>query len=370
MLMEALDTPAVVIDRDRLEANIAGMAAFCRDTGVSLRPHVKAHKLPQIALKQLAAGAAGVTVARLKEAEVMAAAGIRDILIAYQVVGAAKIGRLLRLAAQARLAVAVDSAAGARLLARAARKCGQELSCLIEINSGLDRCGVPPGDAALELARELTRIPGLAFKGIFTHAGQVYGAASPDQVAAIGQREGEMIAATAALMRDAGLRVETVSAGSTPTARYAAAVKGVTEIRPGNYVFNDAIQVGLGVASPDQCALSVYATVISKPAPGRVVIDAGSKTFALDKGAHGSEVVSGYGIIADYPHLVLSRLSEEHGIITAPAGTARGGRVPALGEQLRIIPNHACVVVNLAETVLVAGGGRVVERWPVAAKGS
>ncbi len=366
MERERPDTPFVLLDRDKLEANIAAMAAFSRAAGVALRPHVKAHKTSEIALKQLAAGAVGVTVTTLKEAEVMYGGGVKNIFLACQLADSGKIRRLFSLGEKAEVSVALDSNEGALLLAGAAKERKRRLSVLLEVNTGLDRCGVLPGKETLELAREVMKMPGLRLKGIFTHAGQVYGASSPAEVSAIGRQEGELMVKTAEILRQAGIPVEVVSVGSTPTACVAGMVKGVTEIRPGNYVFYDAIQVGLGVVPAQRCALSVVATVISKPVPGRIVIDAGSKSLALDRGAHGTTVVEGYGIIKKYPHLTLARLSEEHGIIqSAP----EGGREPEIGEQLEIIPNHACVVVNLADHLVVARDGEIVERWQVKARG-
>lgn len=364
--MDVLQTPAVLVDLDKLEANIADMAAFSRETQVSLRPHIKAHKTVQIARKQLEAGACGLTVATLREAEVMAEAGIRDIFIACQIAGPEKVERLSALAASADLTVAVDSLPGARILAAVAKKSGRNLSVLMEINTGLDRCGVLPGEDALQLARSLIGIPGLTFKGIFTHAGQVYAATARSEVEKIGRHEGRVMVETAELLRRFQVAVEVVSVGSTPTVKISGRVDGVTEIRPGNYVFYDAIQVGLGVASQQQCALSVLAAVISKPAPGRIIVDAGSKTLALDRGAHGAEIVGGFGLIPEAPAYKISRLSEEHGIIDT---TAASGPGPDIGERIEIIPNHACVVANLAEKLHLRQKGRPVDTWPVAARG-
>lgn len=366
MNLKVPDTPVVVVDLDKLETNIREMAEFAREAGVSLRPHIKSHKTVEIARKQMAAGAVGVTVAKLGEAEVMVEAGISDILIAYQVVGEVKLRRLMDLMGRATITVAVDTLPGARMLAEAARGRGRHVPVVVEVNSGLDRCGVLPGEETLCLVRQLLELPELIFKGLMTHAGQAYGASSPRQVAEIGRHEGEVMVATAGLLRKSGIPVETVSVGSTPTVKTSGRVKGVTEIRPGNYVFYDAIQHGLGVAPLERCALSVLATVISRPAPGRAVIDAGSKTFALDKGAHGTAVVQGFGVVKGLPGWQLTRLSEEHGILE---DAAKMEREPEAGEVLEIIPNHACPVVNLTDRVLVVRSGKAVDEWRVAARG-
>lgn len=363
--MKLLDTPKVLLDLDKLEKNMADMATFAQKAGVSFRPHVKSHKTPEIAWQQMELGAVGITVSKLGEAEVMARAGIKDLFIAYQLVGKQKMLRLQKLMQQSRVSVGIDSLTGASQLNEAGRSLQRPIPVLIEINSGLNRCGVLPGEETLKLARGLTEMPFLHLEGVFTHAGHVY-AASPGEVAKIGRQEGESVAKAATLLRTSGIPVHTVSVGSTPTARVAGSFPGVTEIRPGNYVFYDAIQVGLGVASPEQCALSIEATVISRPAEGRAVIDAGSKVFSLDKGAHGQESVQGFGMIVGWPHLVLSRLSEEHGIIER---VGEGGVLPDVGERLRVIPNHACPVVNLTDYLTLVRGEEVVGQWRVAARG-
>ncbi len=363
-----LDTPAVVIDRHVLDTNIAEMARFAADHHLKLRPHVKAHKSPDIARRQIDAGAVGITVAKIGEAEVMAAAGVRDIFVANEIVTPTKVDRLLALSPKTRLAVAVDNAANLPLLDRSARATGTKLGVLIEVDAGLHRCGVPDAGAALELARLVATFAHLELRGIFTHAGQVYGASSPSEVAEIGRHEGTLMVSIAEILRSEGLPVDEVSVGSTPTAKTAGAVTGVTEIRPGNYVFHDAIQVGLGVVPEARCSLRVLATVISRPAADRVVLDAGSKTLGLDRGAHGTSVVQGFGRILGWPGLRLERLSEEHGVaITAP--DTAGSPLPRLGDTVEIIPNHACVVANLARALAVIEGDRVTDRWPVAASG-
>lgn len=364
MLYPNLPTPAVVVLEDVLDRNIRRMAQMAAAAGVSLRPHAKTHKCLEIAKKQLTAGAVGLTVAKLGEAEVFQAVHPPSILVACQVVGDDKAARLLRLNERLPAIAAVDSIEGARFLNQAAARAGRALPVALEIDSGLRRAGVLPGKPALALARELIQLPHLNFWGIFTHAGHAYGAASPDGVAAVACSEGEELVTTAKLLRAAGFRVPNVSAGSTPTARHVARVSGITEIRPGNYVFYDAIQVALGVATEQDCALRVIATVISRPAPDRAVIDCGSKTLALDRGAHGTGALTGYGRVLGGHGRVLERLSEEHGVLRLhPADPL------AVGDRLELIPNHACVVANLTDYLMVAAGGRPVTSWRVAARG-
>lgn len=360
-----LDTPALIVDADRLEANIADMAAFAALHQIKLRPHAKAHKIPRIALRQLAAGARGITVAKLGEAEVMAKAGIKDILLAYPVVGQQKLERLINLARQVRLSTTVDNLAQAARLGQAFHAAGMKIEVLVEIDTGLKRCGLDPDTDVGEFIEALRKLPGLYCTGLLTHAGHVYAAGNWEEAQAIGRCEGEVMARLAKKLEKQEIAITEVSVGSTPTAKIAGAVPGVTEIRPGNYVFYDAMQVGLGVVEPEQCALTVLTTVVSCPAPDRKVIDAGSKTLALDRGAHGNNLVQGYGLILDYPAWRLTRLSEEHGVLEAK-GVAGG---PRLGQKLRLLPNHACPVMNLAHKVYVERAGKIVNVWEIAARG-
>ncbi|SMB89072.1 D-serine deaminase, pyridoxal phosphate-dependent [Thermanaeromonas toyohensis ToBE] len=359
-----IDTPAVVVDLTKLERNIQDMATFAAQVGVSLRPHVKAHKMLSIARRQLKAGACGLAVAKLSEAEVMLESGCQDILVANQVVTPEKIQKLLHLSEKVKLACAIDNADNAAFLSQVAHSRGKKIPVLIEVDTGLQRCGVLPGQPVIDLAKTVASLPGLELEGLMTHAGHAYAARNLEEVARIGQEEGEILSEAAERLRRWGLPCQVVSVGSTPTARYAGKVPGVTEIRPGNYVFYDAVQVALGVAEEEQCALTVIATVISRPARDRAVIDAGSKVLALDRGAHGTAAVQGFGLIKGRAGYVLERLSEEHGIISLPPNANL-----RLGEKLEIIPNHACPVVNLCDTVVVVRENKVVDLWSVEARG-
>jgi D-serine deaminase-like pyridoxal phosphate-dependent protein len=353
-----LSTPAVLIDLDVLERNVARMAARARETGVKLRPHAKTHKVPEIARLQVAAGAAGISVAKTSEAEVFAAAGFDDLVVAYPVVGGDKVLRLLALAERVRLAVGVDSLEGARMLAAPFHAAGRGLDVMLKVDVGFHRAGVAPHDAP-GVARSVAAVPGLRLRGVFTHAGHAYGAASREGVDEVAAAEGSTLAAVAAeLARDLG-PLE-VSVGSTPTARRAMAVPGVTECRPGNYVYHDASQVALGTCALEDCALTVIATVVSVPAAGRAVLDAGSKTLSSDPlrpqpGGHGWVLGTRSRI---------ARLSEEHGVVEV----AEGDRF-AVGQRVRVLPNHACVVSNLHDVVHGVRGERVEREFRVAARG-
>jgi D-serine deaminase-like pyridoxal phosphate-dependent protein len=354
-----LETPAVLVDLDRVERNVAAMAERARAAGVALRPHAKTHKVPEIGRLQRAAGASGLSVAKTSEAEVFAEAGFDDLFIAFPVVGADKGRRLLALADRVRLAVGVDSVEGARTLAAPFHAAGRTLDVLLKVDVGLHRVGVAP-ETAPEHARRIADVPGLRLRGIFTHAGHAYGGETPEAVAAVGRSEGEILAAAgAALTRDGHGPLE-VSVGSTPSARHAMTVPGVTECRPGNYVYHDASQVSLGTCGLEQCALTVLATVVSVPAPDRAVLDAGSKTLSSDPlRPH----AAGFGWVLGTKSR-LARLSEEHGVIDiAPGDSFR------VGQKVRVLPNHACVVSNLHDFVNVIRDERVVDRYRVAARG-
>jgi D-serine deaminase-like pyridoxal phosphate-dependent protein len=358
-----VDTPALLVDLDRLDANIGSMAEHARAGGVALRPHFKTHKSVAIARRQLAAGAAGITVAKLDEAEALADGGIEaPILIAYQIVAAPKLERAVRLAGLVPLTLAVDSRDGAARLSVAAAAAGRVLDVWIEIDSGLQRCGVVPADAPA-LARLVVAQPNLRLTGMFTHAGQSYAARDAGEVTTIAATEASAVVEAAAATRAIGIPIETVSAGSTPTARFLDASSGITEIRPGTYVFYDALQVALGSATADRCALSVAATVISRPTSERVVIDAGSKTLGLDKGAHSSDLLTDYGSLIDADGAVV-RLSEEHGILRVPPGSPL-----AIGDRVRLLPNHVCSVTNLGRRFYGVRGDVVREVIPIDAAG-
>ena len=343
------DTPDVVVDLARLRANIDRAAAFARDAGVSLRPHAKTHKMAEVARMQIDAGSPGLQVAKLGEAEALADAGIADLFVGYPLVGERKLERLH--AIDADVSVAVDSLEAARALSTA----GRELRVLIEIDTGLRRTGVLPGEPAVALARELLTLPNLELAGVFTHEGHVYAADDKERTAR------EVCAAmveTAEAIRALGVELPVVSVGSTVSFRYTAGRPGITEVRPGTYVFNDATQVAQGAATWDDVAAFVVATVVSRPTKDRAVIDAGSKVLAYDPIA-GSDA---HGTVVGRDGLHVTRLSEEHGVIEAPNDLR-------VGDRVAVVPNHICPVINLTDSVCVVENGAPVGRWRVAARG-
>jgi D-serine deaminase-like pyridoxal phosphate-dependent protein len=350
--MDELDTPALVIDADRVRANVTSMAAAARAGGVALRPHAKTHKMVELAALQLDAGAAGLTVAKLGEAEVFADGGCEDLFIAYPLVGDTKLERLAALARRARVSVGLDSLEVARAISESG---GPEVGVRIEVDTGMRRTGVAPRDVAA-LARELAALPGLRLEGVMTFEGHAY--AATDVAAATREAAAVAVQAGASL----GIESPIVSLGSTPTARFAAREPGVTEIRPGTYVFQDRTQVAHGAAAHEDIALTVLATVVSRPAPDRAVVDAGTKALSSDR-------LNFPGAPLDYGALAgtgwpLVRASEEHGVVEIPPGAG-----PAVGDRVRIVPNHVCPVVNLFDEAVVVSDGEIVARWRVAARG-
>jgi D-serine deaminase-like pyridoxal phosphate-dependent protein len=353
-----LDTPCLVIDLDRVEANITRLQAELDSAGVALRPHFKTHKLVPIARMQLEAGAAGITTGTLGEAEVLADAGIDDIFVAYPVWAAGPKGARLRsLHERVRLAVGIDSADGARALAAAARGTARPLDVLVELDAGIRRTGVASPDEAVRVATA-ARATGLRVRGVFTHGGHSY--AGPDAAATAAADEVRVLTEAADALADAGIDVETQSAGSTPT-RIAAARPGVTEIRAGTYVLNDHQQVVLGSAAGGDVAAHVAATVVSRPAPDRAVLDAGAKSLTKDR----AEYLAGFGFVAAYPDAVLDRVFDYHGRLVATDGSP----LPELGDVVMVAPNHVCPVVDLFDEAVIVRGGHVVDRWRVDGRG-
>ena len=364
-LKDRLDTPMVLIDLDRLERNIGRLAAWARANGKNLRPHIKTHKVPEIADLQLKAGAVGITCAKIGEAEVMIEKSrADDIFIAYQIVGAEKIGRLLKLAAHPRLkrlSVGADSVEVAQPISDAARRKGMKIPVIIKTDVGYPRTGVPSGRPTLELARRIARMPGLTIAGVYAYEGQIFAAKSPaDMRRLAGEAAGRLLSTVELLRRD-GLPVDTVRLGATPSSRITVKIPGITELRCGTYVFNDQMQIRYGSAQESDCALTILSTVISVPARDRAVIDAGSKTITSER----SSEFGVFGLVAGRPDLRFATATEEHGMIAMTSPRRR----LKVGDRLEIIPNHVCPVMNLHDEVVALRGGRVEAVWAVAARG-
>ncbi len=359
MSTHELDTPVLLIDRCRLQRNVDRMAAIARERGVALRPHAKTHKMPQIGRLQLDAGSSGLTVAKLGEAEVMATAGIRDLFIAYPIVGAAKLERLCHLAAENEIRVAADSWEVLSGISQAAARHGLCIKVRLEVDSGFGRCGLQTVDDVRGLVDRGADLPGIEICGLMGFAGQSYEANGDSEIIAIAHAEARQLVEMAQVLRRRDGDLAEISVGSTPTARYAAELQGVTEIRPGTYVFSDRTQAHLGWGTLDACALSVLVTVVSRPSRDRAIVDVGTKGLTSDPAP-----IPGFGAVRGYPEMEVERLTEEHGILRVPAGE----NLP-IGTRLEIIPNHACGALNMFDEAVITAEGQVVDHWPVAARG-
>lgn len=366
----ALPTPFVVLDKPRAKRNIAAMQQRASAANVRLRPHAKTHKSPVVAKWQIEAGAVGICCAKLSEAEVFAAAGIADIRVPYPV-QPSNADRVIALLDRTRLSIIVDDLDVARGWSDAMTRARRTLDVLVKVDVGFHRCGVNPESAqVVDVVREIAGLSGLNFRGLLSHAGHSYGAASAEAIEEIAVREAAILRGLAEQLRAKGTAVDEISVGSTPTSRFISRQSGVTEMRPGNYVFFDRSQVGLGSAALDDCALAVISTVVSRPVPTRVIFDAGAKTLTSDglRGFHGG---AGHGLVCldleggkPDAAVVIERLSEEHGVARVQAACTLKP-----GDRVRIVPNHSCVVTNMVDEFVVVDGARVVERLPVAARG-
>ena len=343
-------TPAVVVDLDRVERNIARIQAVCDKAGVANRPHIKTHKSPVLARMQVAAGAKGITAQKLGEAEVMAEGGLDDILISYNILGSEKTGRLGALLKGTTVTVAADNLTVVDGLSDAGRIAGRPLGVVVECDTGRKRAGVETPAEAVALAREIKARPDLAFRGFLFYPTETSWPAT--------QRFFETALAG---VRDLGLDAEIVSTGGTPNLVNVGGLKGATEHRAGTYIFNDRMMVACGAATLDDCALSVYATVVSRAGPERGILDSGSKTLTADPGGG----LDGYGLILEYPQARIAGFAEEHGFLDLAKTNAR----PKVGDVVRVIPNHVCVVVNMVDRIVTVRGDKIVGELPVAARG-
>jgi D-serine deaminase-like pyridoxal phosphate-dependent protein len=356
-----LPTPALTIRLDILENNLDRMANHCRQLNLGLRPHTKTHKIPEVARMQLQRGAAGLTVAKVGEAEIMAEVGPDEILIAYPICGRENLERLAKLARGRRIVVSLDCENAAEALSTAALRCEVVLGTLVEVDVGYHRCGVEPGGACVELARKIERIAGLEFRGVMAFFGNIWGteAERKDQA----RQVAESMERTLAAFKQDHFPLEIVSGGSTPSAGLASVIPGLTEIRPGTYALNDLNTVFQDVSRLEECAARVVTTVVSTTVQGRAIIDAGSKTLSSDGLISGPG--TGYGHIVEASDAVLFALDEEHGFVDI-SHSARRFRV---GEMLTVIPNHACTCVNMHDEAFLLRNDEVVGKWKVAARG-
>lgn len=348
-IAQEFGTPTVVVDLDRVERNIARVQAACDAAGLLNRPHIKTHKSPLIAAMQKQAGARGITCQKVGEAEIFAAAGFDDILIAYNILGEEKLGRLAQVMLKADVTVAADNPVTVAGLPRAAELSGRTLGVVVECDTGRRRAGVETAAEAVALARQIASLPGLSFAGWMLYP--------PED--AIAQTQDFLDEAMAGI-REAGLAAPIVSSGGTPNLRNLGRIAGATEHRAGTYVYNDRMMLAQGACTPDDLAVHVVATVVSRAAPGRGIVDAGSKTLTSDTGG-----LDGHGLILEHPQARIQKFAEEHGFLDLSACNDR----PGVGDVVRIVPNHVCVVINMVDRLIATRGDEIVGEIPVAARG-
>lgn len=360
--LDGLATPVPVIHLEVLRSNLAGWADAVSASGVALRPHAKTHKTVEVARMQLAAGASGLTVAKPSEGLALLPSGVEDVFVAYPIVGEHRTAQLLGLGRSVRVSTCIDDLGAATALSDAARDAGMQLDVLVDVDSGLRRTGLAPEDA-VGLGVAASTLPGLHVIGVFTYAG--YPSMSPDndERRAWARQEASTAVEVAAALREQGVTAETVSVGGTPTARFAAEVAGVTEVRPGIYVFGDANYARIGVVDPAECALRIVATVVGRPAADRAVLDAGTKALAADAGVDGT-----FGWLPAHPDARFTRIWEEHGVLELTHDGGSGGGGLQVGDRVEIVPNHVCPAVNLASRLAALEDGEVVGHWQVLAR--
>lgn len=357
-----IPTPAIVIDMDVVKRNIHRMAEYCRQHGLNLRPHIKTHKSHFFAKMQLDAGASGLTVAKIGEAEVMAN-DCDDLLLAYPIVDSHRVQRIAATAKQASLGVAIDSDFSVEVLNQAAQSAQSTIGIMVDIDVGFHRTGVQTPQEALQIAQEIVKHANLRLDGLFCYYGHI-SIYQPHEQEPHLKQVSEKLRDTLALWKEHGLEVKVVSGGSTPTAFQSHLIPELTEIRPGTYIFYDRNSISSGCCTIGDCAARICTTVISTAVPGKVVVDAGSKTLTSDRLVHHPDT-AGYGLVVDYPEAVITRLTEEHGEIdiTQCAST------PKLGERIYIIPNHVCPCINLQDLVYLLHSNGEFKQIKIDARG-
>ncbi len=358
--LHEVDTPAFIVDLPTLRANLARVARAAAEAELELRPHIKAHKTPEIARMQIEAGAAGVTAAKVSEAEAMIRGGMTDVFLANEIVGEQKLRRLAALRDRARLSLACDSVTVAEEYSAVFRDEGLTMDLLIEVDLGAHRCGVAP-EQAVELAAEIARLPALNVVGVMGYAPMGYGVKTWDDRNAAAAEEGRLLAQVAADLESHGHEMRRISGGCTPTATCYRKGCGLTEIRSGTYVFYDMNQVDLGVVGVGDVAATILATVISLPSPDRAIVDAGSKALATQI----KPISPGYGFVKGNPGAVIDNVNDEHGYLNL-AQAEHGVRT---GEKIELIPPRVCTALNLYDDLYLVEEGRVAEVCRVTGRG-
>lgn len=360
VLFGDLESPVPLVDLDILDRNLDRMAAYTKEHGLHLRPHTKTHKSPWIAAEQIRRGAVGVTCATPREAEAMSSV-CNDILLGFPAVGESKARRVAALPREIDVTVSLDSEIALMDLAAAAKKAGRKVGVYVELDLGMHRVGISSAEQAAELAMLVTQTPSLEYSGIAFYPGHIREGVN-DQGPSL-DRLSTRLEEALDVMDSFGVRHHVVSGGSTPTAWQSHKIRGMTEIRPGTYVFNDRTTAIIGACDWSDCALTILATVISTAVEGQAVIDAGTKSLGREpvRGADGE----GFGSVLEHPEVVVKGMSEEHGILDLKDSDWK----PEVGERVRVIPNHVCIVVHLFDEIAGVRAGAVEKVWPVVARG-
>ena len=354
MKIHDLDTPALIVDLEVMERNLSRMADYAAAHNLRLRPHTKTHKIPALGAMQIALGAAGLTVAKSTEAEIMVNSGTPDLLIAYPVLGAQKLERIKAVSKKTSVTISVDSVEVAQQLSDA----GLLVGVLAEMDAGMGRVGVEPGAPLIDLAKAISRMPGLTFRGIAFYPGHIK---STDEAGMSAMAKlGALLESVRSDLTHAGIEAAIFSGGSTPTMWHSHEVPVMNEIRPGTYIFNDRNTVFSGACAVEDCAASILCTVVSTSVKDQFVIDGGSKTFSSDMAAE-----AGHGWVVELPGAMFAKMNEEHGRVTLADAKSK----VKIGERVRVIPNHICVAVNLHEKIYGVRGGEVEEVWAVEGRG-
>lgn len=361
-LMGFIDTPSLVLDLDIFKSNVQELVKICKEHGVSLQPHAKTHRTPELGLLQQDLGCDGLCVAKVGEAEGFARAGVKKITVAYPVLGTSKVERARKLSESIDLTLGVDSVNGAESIGHVFDQYSQICPVLLIIDSGLGRDGVRPEDAP-RIAKEIDAVPGIKVVGIMTHEGVVYRAPDRESMIAAAKQSAEMMVSVANAITNVRVEISRVSMGSSASARIAPTVAGVNQVRPGIFAFNDLGQIALGNATYETCAIRILSTIVSRPTSETAVIDAGSKSLSADllpAKEHRSEY-PGYGLIVGKLGWIVEALSEEHGMLK---WVGKGSpEVMNIGDQIQIIPNHVCTVFSSLNESVVVSKGKVVNRW-------
>jgi len=359
-MYDEISTPGIVIELQQVEKNLKELVMNNEKYGIHVRPHIKPHKSVFLAKLQLELGCVGITCAKISEAEVMATHGIKDILIAFPLIGKDKMDRLGKLLDNAYITTIVNSEEGARQLSNLGKKKGTCIRTLIELDGGTNRGGVKPYEPAVEFAKRLKDFQGIEIVGIMYYGGQIYTQKTLEGFHSIARKEHDEIIVTAGMLKKVGCNMEILSGGNSYSARCSKELEGITEVRAGNSIFNDCLTLTTGFATVEQCALRVVSTIVSIVDENHAIIDAGSKTLTTDLCANRP----GYGYVIDRPDITITNLNEEHGFIETSIKLGLN-----IGDKITIIPNHACVLPNLADIMYGMKNGILEHKIPVEARG-